>query len=163
MSDRKQFTIENARIIFRNFGGEEKPFNAKGIRNFCVVIPDEETAEHLSQMGFNIKVREPKEEGDEPFLFLKVKVRFDTIPPKITMLTDNGHGGKKRTILTEDMVSILDYSDIEYVDVIITGSDWRSADGKTGTSAYLKTMFVTIDEDDLERKYADVEGEGVDI
>ena len=43
-------SVENARILFRNFAGKESKFNAKGKRNFCLIL-DNDVAEDLKQIG----------------------------------------------------------------------------------------------------------------
>ena len=59
---------------------------------------------------------------------------------------------KGDTILKEDMVSILDSVDIKQFDCVIRPYDHNSGMG-TGRTAYLKTAYVTIDEDPLMMKY----------
>lgn len=139
--------IEGARIIFRNFRGEEKAYNRKGDRNFCVVL-DEDLAERLERDGWAVKRKPPKEEGDEELIYLKVKVAFGNFPPIIKQLTSGG-----ATSLDEDTVMILDTAAIENVDLIISPYEWE-VNGKTGISAYLRKMYVTIEEDDLDKKYS---------
>lgn len=145
--EQPRVTIEDARIIFRNFTGKEGPYNRKGQRNFCVLLDDEVVAP-LAQDGWNVKYTNPREEGDIPAPYLPVEVSYANYPPKITTITSSG-----RTILDEDMVEMLDFADIEKIDLIVNAYDWEVR-GETGRKAYLKTMFVTINEDELEKKYA---------
>jgi hypothetical protein len=141
--------LEDRRIIFRNFSGAEGRFNAKGQRNFHVVL-DEAEAEAMMVAGWNVKYAKPRDDGDTPPPHLPVKVRFDNFPPNVVLITSRG-----KTRLTEDMIDILDWAEIEQVDMILNPS-WYEVNGKSGYSAYLKSLYVTIHEDELELKYADV-------
>ena len=155
---RSNIVIEGARIIFRNFKGEATQFNRAGDRNFCVVL-DEDLARDLEADGWNVKRKAPREEGDDELRYLKVKVAFGNYPPIIKQVTSRG-----ATKLDEDTVMILDSAAIENVDLIISPYEY-DVNGKHGISAYLKKMYVTIAEDDLDKKYArfeDVEGEPID-
>lgn len=141
--------IEDAHIIFKNFSGVGNDYNKEGDRNFCVVISDQEWANKLSEDGWNVKIRAPREEGDDPFIYIQVAVRFDKYPPKIVMVT-NGN----KVELNEDTVGELDYADIRSVDLEINPSFW-SRNGNSGIKAYLKTMYVTVEEDRFASKYGD--------
>ena len=141
--------IEGARIGFRNFSGEEGRFNPKGRRNFCVFL-EEDIAKDMEKEGWNVKWLQPREEGDEPQAYLQVKVVFGKIPPKIVLVT-----GRGKTRLDEDTVNILDWAEIQNVDLVIRPYNWE-INGDTGVSAYIKTMYVTIREDEFENKYYDV-------
>lgn len=152
--DKKEFMVEGAQIFLRNFSGKERQFNPAGQRNFLLVL-SEEMAETLSADGWNVKVMQSKDEDGEDTIYIAVAVRFDIKPPKITMITN---GGNTRTILDEDNVDILDVMDIANIDLICSAYEWNF-NGKSGTKAYLKTMFVTIDEDALEQKYSHVGSE----
>jgi len=145
-AEAKNFKIEDARIIFRNFEGKEGPYNKAGDRNFAVILPDD-IAEAMEADGWNVKWLEPREEGDTATAYIQVGVRFDIRPPRIVMLTQT-----TRTQLDEHSVETLDWADIQTADLIARGYDW-SVNGKTGTKAYLQTLFITIVEDELEQKY----------
>lgn len=142
--------IENARIMNRNFAGKEiAPYNPAGVRNFCVFI-DNELAEKLTDDGWNIKWTKPDEDNEQQ-AYLPVTVRFDNIPPKITIITSAG-----QKLLNEDTVFMLDTADIETIDMIIRPYNWSLPSGMNGVKAYLKSMYVTLAEDEFDKKYAHI-------
>lgn len=142
--------MEGARIIFRNFKGAEGMYNREGDRNFAVLM-DDDVADQMSKDGWNIKWFKPRDEEDEPQAYMSVSVNFKGgRPPRVVMISSRG-----RTELDEDTVETLDYVDIDNVDLIVNPYEW-AVNGKSGIKAYLKSMFVTIDEDALELKYSDI-------
>lgn len=129
--------IDEARIMFRNFRGAAEKYNREGDRNFAVVIPDDETAAALTEAGWNVTVKPPREEGEEPLRFLKIKVKFNDHGPAIYLRTN---GAKNQ--LDEESVGMLDNIDILSVDMDIRPYRWE-VNGKSGVSAYLQSMLVT--------------------
>lgn len=143
--------MENARIVFRNFAGKEGMYNREGDRNFCVLL-DEELARQMHEDGWNIKTLKPREEGEEGTPYIQVSVGFKGRPPRMVMI---GAVSGRRTELGEEECEMFDWADIAQVDLIIRPYNW-DVNGKTGVKAYLKSIFVTINEDYLELKYANV-------
>lgn len=129
--------IDDCRIIFRNFSGTPSKYNRAGDRNFAVIIPDEETANELVAKGWNVRVKPPRDEEEDPFRYLPVKVKFNEHPPVVYLRT-----GSKKTRLDEENVDILDSVDILSVDLDVRPYDWEM-DGKKGRSAYLTAICVT--------------------
>lgn len=129
--------VDDARIIFRNFAGLGDKFNREGDRNFALVIPSEDIANQLIAEGWNVKVKPPKEEGDDPFMYLPVKVKFNDRGPNVYLTT-----GKNQVKLEEEDIHTLDRVDILSVDLDIRPYDW-DVNGKQGRTAYLQAMQVT--------------------
>ena len=140
--------IEDARIIYRNFGGEASKYNREGDRNFAVIIPNQENCDQLTAEGWNVKIKPPRDEDDTPFMFLPVKVKFNNRGPNIYV---QSAGNVKR--LTEETVGMLDEIDIQSVDMDLRPYDWE-VNGKEGRSAYLQAMNVIQNIDRFGAQYA---------
>lgn len=151
--------IEGARIGFRNFSGAEGKYNPPGRRNFCVFL-EHDLARNLQEDGWNVRWLQPRDDQDLEQGYLQVAVSFDNIPPKIVMISSRG-----KTILDAESVGILDWAEIETIDLIIRPYHWTLHEGTRnenhGVKAYLKSLYITLAEDELEKKYYDAPEDNV--
>lgn len=152
MAVKEKLTIENARLVFKNLSGKGSEYNKEGDRNFAVVLDDDQAAA-LSADGWSVKTREPREgyEDEGNFNTLRVNVKFsdnEIRNPKIYRIS-NG----KMVQLTEKSVGCIDFDEIENVDLTIRPYNWVKAN-RSGTSAYLEEMYVTIRYNPLQDKYS---------
>lgn len=151
MANVNNINIEGANIIWKNFSGERDRFNP-GKRGFSVVIDDAVMADELKQEGWNVKER-PLQEGADP------SEQEWTLPVKLNMnrytqvwLIVRNH----KTLLNEDTVAQLDVVDITDCDLSIRPYEWEMS-GRTGITAYVDSMYVTIRENKFAEKYADLD------
>lgn len=144
--------MEGVRIIFRNFSGRETKYNREGDRNFAVLL-DNAVAKAMAEDNWAVKWLKPRDDGEEeePQAYLPVSLKFKGRPPQIVLVTSRG-----RTHLDESSVEMLDWADIINVDLIVRPYEW-AVNGKSGIKAYLKSIYVTIDEDPLEIKYSELD------
>ena len=143
--------IDDARIVYRNFSGKASMYNREGDRNFSVVIPNRDIADELIDAGWNVKVKPPREDGDEPFIHLPVKIKFNGRGPIVYI-----RSGKAMVKLNEDTIDQLDNISILSVDLDIRPYDW-DINGKRGRTAYLQSICVTQEVDRFAEKYANKE------
>lgn len=146
--------IDGARITHRNFSGIGSKYNREGDRNFSVIIEDQEIADALMEdknkygVAWNVKVRPPREEGDDPFMYLPVKIKIrDTdrdgrklpklMGPDVYLRT----GNRTNKIDLED-IDMLDDVEIESVDLDIRPYD-DIINGNAFRAAYLQAIRVT--------------------
>ena len=143
--------IDDAKIIYRNFRGDGSKYNREGDRNFALIIPDEDLAVKLQNKGWNVKIKPPREDGDDPFMYLPVKVKFNERSPHVYLKS-----GKVTKRLDEESVAMLDDIDILSVDLDIRPYDWE-VNGKEGRTAYLQSIHVTQEIDRFAARYAEEE------
>lgn len=140
--------IEDARIVFRNFSGTAGKFNREGDRNFAVVIPNDDIKDALIEAGWNVKIKEARSADEDPFMYLPVKVNFNSRGPAAYVAS-----GDSVTRLNEESIDMLDEIDIASVDMDIRPYDWE-VNGKVGRSAYLQAINVVQNIDRFGARYA---------
>ena len=152
--------IDDAVLTYRNFSGEASKFNREGDRNFAVVIDNPDLADTLVQRGWNVKIKPPREEGDSPFMYLPVKVKFPPRREEFGKRVEDGRGpkiylksGENVNELDEDSIGCLDNIDILGVDLDVRPYDWE-VNGKTGRTAYLQSIHVTQRIDRFAARYS---------
>jgi len=151
MNSVDNITIEDARIIFRNFSGTGSKFNREGQRNFCVVLEDQDAVNELKAQGWGIKTLKPRSEDDEPTNYIKVNVSYDYTPPVVYIVV-----GDKKTPIGEDTIGSIDHLEIKQADVVIRPYHWE-VNGKEGIAAYLKTLYIVVAQDIINEKYSELE------
>lgn len=150
---RGTFTFEDVHIRYKNFSGKGTDFNPEGRRNFCMDL-DPETAERMREDGWNVKQKD-FDNGDGTvttvnYLKIMVSYKFEESAPQIFRIS-----GDSMVQLNERTVGSLDWEEIEHIDLQITPSNWTRNNGAiTGVTAYLKSMYVTVHEDELAKKYS---------
>ena len=151
--------IDDAKIIFKNFEGRGDKFNRAGDRNFSLLIEDPNTADALVKEGWNVKIKPGRDEDEEPFMRLPVKVKFTEYGPNVYLRT-----GDRVNKLDEESISCLDDIDIESVNIDIRPYDWE-VNGRTGRTAYLQSMEVIQRIDRFSARYGvnDIDGERLPI
>ncbi len=115
------------------------------VRKPFLVDAVEITEENIAELASFVGTLQTKDDGT---IYIQVSVNFKNRPPRVIMITS-----ASRNQLAEESVSVLDWAEIRVADLIARGYDW-TVNGKSGTKAYLQSLFVTIEEDELERKYA---------
>lgn len=153
-----ELIVKGRRVIHKNFEGRQTEYNRAGDRNFSAVLENIEGCEPydieaIRAYGWNIRELPPRPDipDSQPLFYIPVRVDMDAkFPPKIYLVTSGG-----KTQLIGDNVKVLDHSDIKAVAMTIRPYKWER-NGKSGVKAYLKNMFVTLNEDPLEREFSDI-------
>lgn len=145
--------INGRQIIFKNFEGRGDKFNREGDRNFSLRIDDPDTADALIKEGWNVRIKEGRDEDEGPFMRLPIKVKFTNYGPNVYLWT-----GGRRNELDEESIACLDNIDIESVNMDIRPYDWE-VNGRTGRTAYLQSMEVIQRIDRFAARYANMDDE----
>lgn len=122
---------------WRNFSGQVTDVNRTGDRKFNIFLP-QDLAEHMKELGWYVKYKDPYREGDDGTYFIEVNVSWKKNPPVIKLISSDGTS----CYLDEDNVDILDSTDIQYATVELNPYNWEF-NGKTGCTAYLGELDVT--------------------
>lgn len=146
--------FEDAQIMYRNFEGREGQYNREGDRNFAVIL-DEDTARKMAEDGWNVKTQKTRDDETVPKKYLSVTVGFPrpgkkNTPPRLWLITYKG-----RTMLGEEECDVMDWVDVAKVDLIVRPYSW-AVSGNTGLKPYLKSLWLTVQEDILEQKYREL-------
>jgi hypothetical protein len=148
--------LENVEITYRNFAGAAGQYNAAGIRTYAVKLFDLEEAKAIEALGWKVKYSKLREDGSEPefpaYMPVTVKYHPQLQPPRVVMLTSRG-----QTKMEEDDIDVLDFMNIKKCDMMLRPYYWKhKLSGNEGVKNMCSSIYITIQEDALELKYADV-------
>ncbi len=170
--------VENAVMIYKNFSGKPTRVNpAGGKRTFSLVLSND-VAERLNDMGWNIKVKEVRDqvpegettrtvgwidfknmyqgEFDHALVYTEIVINENSeYPPRIYKVSEF-NGEKTMAIIPPDQWYRLDESELVNVDIVVHpythGRSIANPDAKKG---YLKSMYaMAVPINDFNGKYA---------
>ncbi len=153
--DKAQIPVGN----WRNFSGGPTRFNRTNTQRFFEIFLTDEEAQRLSDLGWNVKWLEPKNESEPKQAHMTIFVDMDTpykrLQPKVWLVRSKG----KPILMDGELISQLDTDDISRAKLQIRPYNWKLDSGKSGVKAMLKQAYFTIEEDDFGAEfYADEEG-----
>lgn len=150
-------SVEGAVIIWTNFAGKPTKFNSAGGKRTFALVLSEEIADELRDEGWNIKIRDPKEEGDDPLIYTEIVVNMESKYPPQVVLYSEFRGRKSVNQLDGDSIGELDRINRENVDLIIHPYEHgRTSDYRY--KGYARAIHVIQGQDGyFSDKYADWE------
>lgn len=151
--------LEDTKFIFRtNFAGD--PGNdayGNAARRGNIIIPTEELAREIADLGIDVKATKPREgeeEGFKPIYFMPIIINYRSEvakerPPKV-YLVSNG----VRRLLDEESVGSIDRCYVLNVNATVEITYLKKYDKYC---AYVQTMYVEqdVDEDPFASRYRD--------
>lgn len=129
-----KLVIDEARMLWPNFSG-----SGGYAPQFNIVIPNQEIADALMEdvneygVPWRVKISAPREEGNDPTIYLPIKVGNYA---EIYVQT-----GNRINKIDLDDIGQIDNMDIEYIEVDVKPSD-RVKNGSPYRSAYLDSMTI---------------------
>lgn len=151
--------IVDGRIVFSNFAGRPTTFKPEGgVRTVTFEMP-EDIVPDLQKDGWKIRQWIPASERDNPdarpVYLLEAKISYrkrdgSLKDPKIFLVTKNG-----LIHVDEEMCDELDRAEIVNVEGVLGPSYWEYA-GKSGITAYVNCLYITIKENPIEAKYKEM-------
>ena len=139
--------IDGRDLIFKNFEGRGDKFNREGDRNFSLRIREAETADALAKEGWNVRIKPARDEDEDDFMRLPIKVKFTDYGPKVYLWS-----GNNRVELDEESIGCLDNIEIDRVNMDVRPYNWV-VNGRTGRTAYLQTIEVFQRTNRFEERY----------
>ena len=157
--------VENAAMIYKNFSGKPTFVNPQGGKRTFSLVLNKEFGESLSEMGWNVKVKEVRdqlEEGektrtvswqdyvsmfstefDHALIYTEIVVNEESeYPPKIYKVSEF-NGEKTMALIPPEQWGRLDESDLNNVDVAIHPyTHGRSIANPNAKKGYLKSMYA---------------------
>lgn len=106
-------------------------------------------ADALQAIGWNVKIKPPREEGDDPFIHLPIKVKFNDRGPLVYMKSGNA-----KVMLDKGSVHRLDNIDILSVNMHVRPYNY-DVNGSQGISAYLQAIEVIQQVDRFADRHSD--------
>ena len=153
---RDRVEIDDARICRRHFGGhDDGQYNAEGDRNFTLIIPSEEMANALIERGYNVSIKPPRDEFEDPFMTLKVKIYTNKKTGDIDFDAIVKSRGNIQT-LDVDSLEMLDRIDMAKIDFDIRPFDWEYGK-RSGRTAILDGIWVEQNVNRFARRLAEEE------
>lgn len=161
--DTPHLFIEDPKVIWRNFRGEDYGKNPQHAKGFSIEFdPEEYDIEKMIADGWNIKTWISKDNPDAaPIIHLPVAVRWDKFPPSIWMVSQSGtkpDGSPKykRTLMDEESSFALDTAQIVRIPLIEISHGYTQTNPNTGEpciKAYLKKATFELAQDRFDTLY----------